>query len=358
MKVRFIAFYLPQFHPIPENDKWWGKGFTEWTHVKRARPLFKGHYQPRQPGELGYYDLLDSEVRKKQARFAKKYGIEGFCYWHYWFGGGKRLLERPFQEVLKSGEPDFPFCLAWANDSWTGIWHGCPDRVLIKQTYPGMQDYKKHFYSALSAFQDSRYLKVNGKPIFLVYKPDQIPDSVQFIRLWRNLAQREGLKGIYFIAIFVNRPVWDPKKLGYDAFTITNLGKIARFGGKRAKKPRRNGGLLDMPRHIYLYKNAVKYFIENLPKGAPYYPTVIPNWDNTPRSGLDGIVLHDSRPGLFKEQVEQARNRILHRLPDERIIFIKSWNEWGEGNYLEPDQKFGLGYLEALKEAVEPNGHL
>lgn len=351
LKVRLIAFYLPQFHPIPENNRWWEDGFTEWTHVKRARPLFVGHYQPRVPGELGYYNLLDPKVRKKQAKIAKKYGIEGFSYWHYWFGGGKRLLEKPFQEVLKSGAPDFPFCLSWANHSWTGIWYGCPNRTLIKQTYPGTEDHKKHFYAVLDAFKDPRYLKVNGKPLFLVYKPAHIPDSVQFTGLWRNLARKEGLKGIYFIAISEMRPRWDPKKLGYDALTVTNLGKIIHAGKKRVKKSKRR--FLNQWGRVYLYRNAMKYSIENLPKGVPYYPTVIPNWDNTPRSELRGVVLHDSRPEFFKEQIERAGNKVIRRRPEKRIIFIKSWNEWGEGNYLEPDQRFGLAYLKAIKEFLQ-----
>lgn len=350
MKVRLIAFYLPQFHPIPENDRWWGKGFTEWTNVKRARPLFKGHYQPRRPGGLGYYNLLDSGIRKKQAQLARRYGIEGFAYWHYWFGGGKRLLEKPFQKVLKSGTPDFPFCLAWANDTWTGKWRDSPDKVLIRQTYPGRKDEERHFYAVLDAFRDRRYLTVNGLPLFLIYKPKQIPDPVRFTQRWRNWARKEGLKGIYFVAIAQGRPDWDPQKMGYDATVIINLGKIIERGKTKTGKSKRLQRLMGILTRVYGYKNAVKHLIEDLPKN--HYPTVIPNWDNTPRLGLGGMVLHDSRPEFFKKHVEQTRDQIIHRPFQERMIFIKSWNEWAEGNYLEPDQKFGLSYLRVLKEAV------
>lgn len=198
--IRVIALYLPQFHPIPENDKWWGKGFTEWMNVGKARPLFRGHYQPRVPADLGYYDLRLSEAREAQAEMAKSYGIEGFCYWHYWFGNGKRLLERPFQEVLSSGKPDFPFCLAWANESWKGFFHGVNGReVLIEQEYPSEQDRIDHFYSVLPAFKDARYMQVDSKPLFMIYNPFSLPDARGFISLWQKLAKENGLTGIHFV---------------------------------------------------------------------------------------------------------------------------------------------------------------
>lgn len=199
-KARVIAFYLPQFHPIPENDRWWMKGFTEWTNVGKARPLFPGHYQPKVPADLGYYDLRVPETRKAQADMAKEYGIEGFCYWHYWFGNGKRLLERPFNEVLSSDEPDFPFCLAWANESWRGFYHGIKSKdTLINQLYPGEQDYIAHFHEVLPAFKDHRYITVDEKPLFMVYHPLDHPEMKEFIELWRTLAVQNGLKGVYFI---------------------------------------------------------------------------------------------------------------------------------------------------------------
>ncbi len=198
---RVIAFYLPQFHPIAENDIWWGAGFTEWTNVAKAKSLFPGHRQPRVPADLGFYDLRVAETRAAQAAMARDCGVEGFCYWHYWFGNGRRILERPFHEVLASGEPDFPFCLAWANQSWTGIWHGNPGTTLIEQTYPGPADEVAHFEWALPAFRDPRHMRVDGKPIFVVFAPHDLPSTTSFIAHWRALAREAGLPGVYIIAI-------------------------------------------------------------------------------------------------------------------------------------------------------------
>ena len=197
--VRIVALYLPQFHPIAENDQWWEPGFTEWTNVAKARPRFPGHYQPRLPGELGFYDLRVPETREAQAALAKAHGIEGFCYWHYWFGNGRRLLERPFTEVLRSGTPDLSFCLAWANGTWTGIWHGAPDRILIEQTYPGESDERAHFEVVAEAFEDPRYLRVDGRPVFYIYDPSALPDPQNFLDRWRNWAHDRGLGGVFFI---------------------------------------------------------------------------------------------------------------------------------------------------------------
>jgi hypothetical protein len=200
-RVRVIAFYLPQFHPIKENDEHWGKGFTEWTNVGKAKPLFHGHYQPRVPADLGYYDLRVPEVREAQAEMARNAGIEGFMYWHYWFGNNKRLLERPFTEVLQSGKPDYPFCLGWANHSWTTkTWTTLKQfqntSVIVEQLYPGEEDYINHFNSVLPAFKDKRYLRYEEEPIFLLYDPLAVPDIKEFIQLWKNLAIKNGLKGI------------------------------------------------------------------------------------------------------------------------------------------------------------------
>ena len=197
--ARLIAFYLPQFHPTPENDLWWGKGFTEWTNVAKARPLFHGHYQPHVPADLGFYDLRLPEARSAQAAMARAAGIEGFCYWHYWFGG-RRMLERPFNEVLRLKEPDFPFCLSWANHSWTGVWHGAPNKTLIEQIYPGRTDYERHFHAILEAFHDPRYIRIRGKPIFVVLQPADLPCAAEFTELWQCLAVSKGLPGIHFVA--------------------------------------------------------------------------------------------------------------------------------------------------------------
>ena len=213
--ARLIAFYLPQFHPIPENDKWWGNGFTEWTVVTSAKPLFPGHYQPRIPADLGFYDLRLPEVRIAQAELAKEHGIEGFCYWHYWLETGKQLLERPFEEVLKSGEPDFPFCLGWANHSWKGVYFGAQGRNLIEQKYSGVNGCKTHFYNVLRAFSDEGYITVDGKQLFFVFAPKEIPDVKKFVDLWQEMALEEGLNGIYFVGGGLSAK--DAEEMGFDA---------------------------------------------------------------------------------------------------------------------------------------------
>ncbi len=363
MPPRLIAFYLPQYHPIPENDAWWGKGFTEWTNVAKAKPLFKGHYQPHLPADLGFYDLRVPEVRQAQADMAREYGIYGFCYWHYWFAG-KQLLERPFHEVLASGKPDFPFCLAWANQSWTGIWHGAPDRVLIEQTYPGEQDHIDHFNTLLPAFRDERYINVDDKPLFLIYMPHELPNSAETVKLWRHLAEKAGLPGIFFVGCLHSVCSDDPVfEAGFDGFTITKLHwpnfeskhRIWKIILSKLKMRRINKfyrKVLKRPFNVYDFKTIAEsaVYLEKLP--FEYYPSILPNWDNTPRSGYAGYIGTNSTPDLFGYQIERAINRVSS-YPDERkMIFIKSWNEWAEGNYLEPDQRYGKAYLEALRSKV------
>lgn len=347
---RLIAFYLPQFHPIPENDEWWGKGFTEWTNVAKAKPLFPGHYQPHLPADLGFYDLRVPETRLAQAEMARIYGIEGFCYYHYWFGG-KRLLERPFNEVLRSGEPDFPFCLCWANESWTGIWHGSPGRMLLEQTYPGAKDHEAHFYTLLEAFSDSRYITVDGKPLFIVYAPMDLPDARRTTDQWRELAHKAGLRGLNLVGM-QNEP-WSPAEHGFDGATVRNLGRARNSEGGRLwqlqKKYRKFRGY---PEQIYDYEKALPHLL--LPETAKpnVYPAVIPNWDNTPRSGRSGWILQDSSPELFERHLQSCMEQIAHKPFEHRLIFIKSWNEWAEGNHLEPDQRFGKVYLEVIRKSI------
>jgi hypothetical protein len=365
-KARIIAFYLPQFHPVPENDEWWGKGFTEWTNTAKAKPLFRGHYQPHIPADLGFYDLRLSETRIAQAKMAREYGIEGFCYWHYWFGG-KRILERPFTEVLKSGEPDFPFCLGWANDSWTGIWHGCADRMLIEQTYPGPKDEEAHFYSLLDAFGDDRYIKVDGKPVFLIYKPYRLPEPKRFIDHWKNLAVKSGLNGIYFVAN-ANSMRWRADVAGFDALIPHNPGITTHYlfnrppgfadkvcvalTGKNVRLLRKRY----FPRPDVLpYSEYIRFALPPLRDDFDEYPCVLPNWDNTPRCGRNGFLFQDATPELFRSHLRQAIGQVEARPHEKRIVFIKSWNEWAEGNYLEPDQQYGLACLEACRAEVFPD---
>jgi hypothetical protein len=354
--MRAIAFYLPQYHPIPENDRWWGEGFTEWTNVRKAKPLFAGHRQPKIPGQLGYYDLLDSEVRLKQANMARAHGISGFCYWHYWFAG-QRLLERPFAQVLESGQPDFPFCLGWANESWAGVWHGEPDRILMQQSYPGPKDEENHFRLVEKAFHDPRYLTVEGKPIFYVYKPRLIPDCLRFTQHWQNLAVKSGLNGIHFIAedVRIDAEPWDYTSNGFDAIVPNSPGvAFLRLARKRFLPRNLLAGLkrkiLGQPAQ-FSYEDFITHNQVH-PGHDDFYPSVVPNWDNTPRVGQRGYVLTQRSPALFGQQLQAAMQQVEERSTDRRLVFLKSWNEWAEGNYLEPDQDSGSDYLEICRELL------
>ncbi len=362
-KAKIIAFYLPQFHLIPENNEWWGKGFTEWTNVGRAKPLFKGHYQPKVPADLGYYDLRMPEIRKEQAKMARKAGIYGFCYWHYWFGNGKQLLEMPFKEVLDSGKPDFPFCLGWANESWKAkTWNfnnTKKDKILIEQKYPGEKDNALHFKNFLPAFVDHRYIKIDNKPIFLIYKPEQFLKVSQFIHQWNKLAKENGLKdGFYFIAhTFSFDNYHDLLNKGFNAITVNPMSRLLNYLNEERfwlmkiwhKVYRR---LFDRSvMRIIPYKEAIKYFVDGEEDAIEnVIPTIMPNWDHSPRSARNGTILHGSTPLLFSKHVQEAINCVKNK--KNKVIFLKSWNEWGEGNYMEPDLKFGHCYIEALKKQL------
>jgi len=356
-KARIIALYLPQFHPIPENDIWWGKGFTEWTNVGKAKPLFKGHYQPRIPANLGYYDLRVPETRKAQADMAREHGVEGFCYWHYWFGNGKRLLERPFNEVLVSKEPDFPFCLAWANESWKGISHGLKNRnVLIEQLYPGEEDYKAHFYSVLPAFKDKRYITVDGKPFFMIYKPFDNNDIVVFIKTWRKLAQQNKLPGIYFVG-HSNDPKYtneDILSLGFDAVNPVRLIQYFHVRTSLQRILRKMNRVINGIYVVaYPYSLMSKYFHDDEDDiKENIFPSIIPGWDHSPRSGKNGIIMTDATPEYFDEHVKKILSLVSRKQNEHRIVIIKSWNEWAEGNYMEPDLKWGMKHLEVLKTNI------
>jgi lipopolysaccharide biosynthesis protein len=352
-RARMIAFHLPQFHPTPENDQWWGKGFTEWTNVARAKPLFPGHYQPHIPADLGFYDLRLPEARHSQAELAKQFGIEGFCYYHYWFGGGRRILERPVDEILSSGEPDFPFCLCWANHSWNTAWQGT-DTMLVEQTYPGWDDHAAHFDWLLHAFTDPRYLTVEGKPIFVVYKPDDIPNVRKVTDYWRDRAAKAGLPGLHLVGVSHRNQDWDPRERGMDASTMQALpardGRIPRrYLWTKLKL------LLAGNKHqlsVWDYEEILPILLRGNRVAWTDYPLVLPNWDNTPRSGMLGLVFHNSTPELFRGHLREALNRVSDRAPDSRIVFLKAWNEWAEGNYVEPDQKWGLDYLRVIGEEL------
>ena len=298
-KTRVIAFYLPQFHPIPENDTWWGKGFTEWTNVGKAKPLFPGHYQPRVPADLGYYDLRMTEIRELQAKMAFDAGIEGFCYWHYWFGDGKRILEGPFNDVLNSGKPDYPFCLCWANHSWfKKLWNPDEkkDTLLLEQKYLGIDDYINHFNTILPALKDKRYILVDNKPVFGLYNLRSIPNPTEFIQTWNTLAMENGFDGFYFFSfehkqkdiskcleLGVNAVVFDSM---IEALIKTTSGRLNYLVFSK---------LLGLPQMVG-YKRYAKRLLKHLPISKEVIPCVVPNWDHTPRSGRKGMILSNCSP--------------------------------------------------------------
>lgn len=364
-KPLIIALYLPQYYPFPENDEWWGKGFTEWTNVGKAKPMFKNHYQPKVPADLGYYDLRLPLVREQQVELAKEAGIYGFCYWHYWFGNGKRLMSEVFDEVLNSGKPDFPFCLAWANHSWYAKnWNindtNGKDRLLIEQKYLGVDDYRMHFDYVLKAFKDERYIKIDGKPLFKIYDSHHLPDD--FIYLWNNWAKESGFtNGLYFVAnIYYNENENDYLKKGYSAVIKSRLRSYYKqnlasniWGHLRELI---NTRILFRFAHLPKYKDVIESLIDLKDDAKEsVIPTLVPNFDHSPRSGRFGLVYKNSTPELFFKHVQKALDVVKYK--KHPIIFLKSWNEWGEGNYLEPDLQFKKGYIQALKKCLELNSN-
>ena len=350
--MELSALYLPQFHQIPENDEWWGEGFTEGTNERRARPLFRGHQQPVAPGELGYYNLLDPAVREKQVKLAREAGVTSFCYWHYWFAG-RQILERPLHEVVASGAPDFPFFVGWANQSWTGIWHGLSNRVLIEQTYPGPDDDQAHFDSLLPMFRDSRYVALDGRPVFLVFRPTELPDPRAFVERWQSMARAAGLPGLYLVAWIEGRP-WGSQYTTHHADGF-DAGLYVEFPFTHTAGTRLRNRLI----RFFPRLGPQRYrFLERLPQPREalegvVHPCVQPNWDNTPRSARRGVVARGSHPDAFAKNVREALRQEIDRTTHggERLVVIKSWNEWAEGNYVEPDARHGRGWLAAIRRA-------
>jgi lipopolysaccharide biosynthesis protein len=347
--ARAIALYLPQFHPIPENDEWWGKGFSEWTNTAKAKPMFRGHYQPHIPADLGFYDLRVPETREAQAALARRYGIEGFCYYHYWFAG-RRILERPFSEVLHSGAPDFPFCLCWANATWSGVWYGEPNRVLIEQTYPGRGDHEAHFQALLPAFADPRYIRMDGKPVFVIYQARTLPDAAATLALWRAMAAEAGLGGLHIVGMTFSQD-WNPTDHGFDArvfhpgfYRRVSRWQLLRRAQNKFRSWRGLPGII-MPHREYIQ-------LPTAPPDDAWYPCLTHAWDNTPRSGRNGLVLDGATPQAFRRLLNRAIAALEHRPLERRLLFLKAWNEWAEGNHLEPDLRFGTQFLQVIAEAL------
>ena len=350
--VRCIAFYLPQFHPIRENDDWWGTGFTEWTNVTRATPLFPGHYQPHLPADMGFYDLRLSEVREQQAALARQYGIHGFCYYHYWFAG-RRLLEQPVEAVRASGRPDYPYCFCWANENWTRRWDGADNDILIAQD-PNRTDDKRFITDLLPHLRDPRYIRVGGKALLIVYRVGLLPNAKRSAEIWRETARREGVGDLYICAA-KTYDTSDPVYYGFDAIVEfpphgTRIGQINdRY---EIQSPNFTGG-------IYDYR---QFVIDHLAQPEPGYVlhrTAMPGWDNTARRRELANLFENATPEYYEVWLRELIARTVERRSsEERLVFINAWNEWAEAAHLEPDLRYAHQYLLATRRAVfdEPVG--
>lgn len=367
--MKKIAFYLPQFHTIPENDKWWGEGFTEWSNVKKATSLFKGHHKPEVPYSKNYYNLLNSEAQEEQANLAKKYGIDGFCYYHYWFEG-KLLLQKPMENMLENDKVDIPFCICWANESWSRTWDGRESDILIKQNYnENKNEWKKHFEYFLPFFKDSRYIKHNNMPMIIIYKPQLINKCKEMLDLWSKMAVEAGFSGLYIGYQHHSAFDYNMKQLGFDfgiefepLYTLNReMNKEKRIESvikhpvlcskKMIRKLKNKIGYRDYP-VIVDYDEVWKRIIKRKHIDKSIMPGAFPSWDNTPRKGKDGIVFYKSSPKKFKKYFELQVEHLNNEYKPE-YIFINAWNEWGEGAHLEPDELNGFGYLEAISHDVE-----
>ena len=370
--MKTIAFYLPQFHTIPENDEWWGKGFTEWVNVKNAKPLFEEHDQPRIPLNKNYYDLSDVEVMRKQTEMARKYGIDGFCFYHYWFDG-HLLLERPVENYLKAVDIDFPFCICWPNESWTNAWVSGQNKVLIGQKYGDRENWKQHFNYLLQFFKDKRYIFKDGKPVFMVYRPELIDCRKEMFEYWEELAKKEGFEGLTYMFqrpdALINNPNLDLSMFDYcveyqpyTAFLLNSRKKHAtlkkiknNFATFLEKKMGISAASINGKRKgpiIYDYDEMWESVLNEAPLTNHSIPCAFINWDNTPRRKENGSLFQGMTPEKFKNYFIKLINK-TKTVYNEDMIFIFAWNEWAEGGYLEPDEKFGYQYLEAVRDALE-----
>ncbi|MFV5694953.1 glycoside hydrolase family 99-like domain-containing protein [Flavobacterium sp. LB3P122] len=359
-KIKPIAIYLPQFHPIPENDQWWGKGFTEWTNVTKAQPRFEGHYQPHLPADLGFYDLRLEEARLAQEQMAKAYGIYGFCYYHYWFNG-KRLLHEPLDRKLKNPKENLPFIMCWANENWTRAWDGLDKEVLLKQEY-SFDDDATHIEHLISHFKDNRYIKVEGKPMFIIYRPNLFPDIQKTIMLWRKAVKEAGFPGLYIGYAQNGENHFEPKNNGFDfAFEfqpnfLNTSSKISfpRIFIEKVLQRIKKKMKLEVPDLNY-YIDYSHFAVKQIESGfkKDVYPGITPMWDNSARRKENPFILHDSTPEKYKVWFQYIRENYPWDAVPENFLFINAWNEWAEGNHLEPCQRWGIAYLEATKTAVK-----
>jgi lipopolysaccharide biosynthesis protein len=350
-RTRSVAFYLPQFHPIPENDRWWGAGFTEWRNTAKARPLFAGHEQPHVPGELGYYDLRSRVTREAQADLARSHGIDAFCYYHYWFDG-RRLLERPFDEVLRSGAPTLPFCLCWANESWTRAWDGSNRSVLIAQRHSAADDLA-HIRHLAPALAEPRYLRIEDRPLLLVYRASTLPDPRRTTDLWRDEARRLGVGDLHLARVeSLSNERGDPRALGFDTAVEFQPDWRRLRASPMQRAIQRSARALGTTRFDAPFIRLEYSKLVDAASGAPLpgytrFPCVTPGFDNTPRRARGAVVLTNSSPRLYGDWVARTL-----RTQEPELLFVNAWNEWGEGAHLEPCERWGRAYLEAHRDAV------
>lgn len=371
-KIRPIAIHLPQFHPFPENDEWWGKGFTEWTNVTKAKPLFENHYQPHLPADLGFYDLRLEEARLAQEAMAKEYGVYGFCYYHYWFNG-TRLMDEPVDRKLKNPKEDLPFMFCWANENWSRAWDGRDKDVLIQQNY-NPEDDREHIKFLLPIFKDERYIKINGKPVFVIYKSADLPSAKDTIKIWREEARKEGLELYICRMDRWNTPNGqEVLDLGFDAaidfqplspslkeylhsikpkidmsYKARAIRKVKKMFPSKPKTPQPS-----LEPDIIDYEKYTAFDAEHFAPDYKTYPGFSPSWDNAARRKSNATIFINSSPQIFYNWLVKKLGKFKPYSEDENFVFINAWNEWAEGNHLEPCQKWGLQYLEALKNALK-----
>jgi len=359
-KIKPIAIYLPQFHPIAENDEWWGKGFTEWTNVVKAKPRFEGHYQPHLPADLGFYDLRLEEARLAQEQLAKAYGIFGFCYYHYWFNG-KRMLYEPLDRKLKNPNEDLPFMMCWANENWTRTWDGLDKEVLLHQEY-GFEDDAAHIQHLISYFKDDRYIKVNGKPMFIIYRPSFFPDIEKTIAIWRTAVKEAGFPDLYIGYSQNGVGQYEPTSTVFDfafefqpnALNMPTLMSHPRTFVERVMrriKKKIKVKVADLNYYID-YSNFMSRQMQNGFKKM-VYPGITPMWDNSARRKENPFILQDSTPEKYKVWLSHIKENYPWNSVPEHFLFINAWNEWAEGNHLEPCQRWGTAYLEVTKEILK-----
>lgn len=345
LPVKAIAFYLPQFHPIPENDQWWGKGFTEWTNVTRAVPQFLGHQQPHLPGDLGFYDLRLDGIMKQQAELARAYGLFGFCFHHYWFDG-RRLLEMPLNHFLQNGDIDIHFCLCWANENWSRRWDGSDHEILMAQAH-SPEDDLAFLDSLVTAFEDPRYIRIDDKPVLIVYRATLLPDISATAERWRRRARERGIPDLYLVAA-KSFDVGNPATFGFDAgveFPPHQLGLKETTKEFQLVNPDFRGKIFD-------YTTCAGRAGKRRYTDHTCFKTVMPSWDNTARKRSSAHIFAGSTPERYALWLKDAIRATLDLKPSERLLFINAWNEWGEGAYLEPDSQLGYAYLRATADAL------